>query len=117
MAFIRKRGISLLVPTQNSERTIELCLRSFADFPDEIIVVDNGSTDRTIEIVQALLRDMPNMKFYNAPYLKDLYENRQYAFERSRYSWIMRIDSDYIAYTNGPNNIMNFREIIINTKY
>ena len=52
MNFFRKRGISLLVPTQNAESTVELCLKSFMDFSDEMIVVDNGSTDNTISIVK-----------------------------------------------------------------
>ena len=113
--MFRKKGISLLVPTQNSEQTVELCLRSFAEFPDEMIVVDNGSTDRTIEIVRDLEGSIPNMRFYDAPHLKDLYANRQYALERSRYNWIVRIDSDYVAYTDGLRDIRHLRERVLQT--
>ncbi|HMP14585.1 MAG TPA: glycosyltransferase [Saprospiraceae bacterium] len=116
MRFFRKKGISLLVPTQNVEQTVELCLRSFKDFPDEMIVVDNGSTDNTIDIVRSLEGEIPNMRFYEAPHLKDLYENRQYAFERSKYEWIVRIDSDYIAYTSGQYDIKNLRAKILQTR-
>lgn len=116
MTFFRKKGISLLVPTQNVEQTVELCLRSFKDFPDEMIVVDNGSTDNTIAIVRSLEGEIPNMKFYEVPHLKDLYENRQYAFERSKYEWIVRIDSDYIAYTSGQYDIKNLRAKILQTR-
>jgi cellulose synthase/poly-beta-1,6-N-acetylglucosamine synthase-like glycosyltransferase len=47
------------VPVRNGEDTIEDCLRSLLeqDFPPErreILVVDNGSTDRTAEIVDSL---------------------------------------------------------------
>jgi glycosyltransferase involved in cell wall biosynthesis len=116
MSFFRSKGISLLVPTQNVEQTIEPCLRSFKNFPDEMIVVDNGSTDDTIDIVRSLEGEIPNMRFYEAPHLKDLYENRQYAFERSQYEWIVRIDSDYIAYTRGENSITNLRTLILSFK-
>ena len=116
MGILRKRGISLLVPTQNAEQTVELCLRSFAGFPDEMIVVDNGSTDRTIEIVRDLEGSIPNMRFYDAPHLKDLYANRQYALERSHYNWIVRIDSDYVAYTEGRYDIKKLREKILSTR-
>ncbi|EMG35706.1 glycosyl transferase [Desulfocurvibacter africanus PCS] len=110
-----KDGISLLVPTQNSEQTVELCLRSFAEFPDEMIIVDNGSTDRTKEIVLDTIRELPNARFFDCPELKDLYHNRQYAFEHSNFGWVMRIDSDYVAYTSGSHNICRLRERVLST--
>lgn len=116
MTLFRKSGISLLVPTQNSEHTVEMCIRSFAGLADEIIVVDNGSTDRTIAIVQQMEREFPILRFYNAPHLKHLYENRQYALERSSYKWIARIDSDFVAYTDGPLSSRNLRKIVLGTK-
>jgi len=50
--------ISFVIPTYNSEKTLERCLESIAkqDYPRdkiEIIVVDGGSKDRTIEIAQS----------------------------------------------------------------
>ena len=116
MISFREKGISLLIPTQNVEQTVELCLRSLKDFPDEIIVVDNGSTDGTIDIVKSIQHEIPNMQFYEAPFLKDLYENRQYAYERSRFNWIVRFDSDYIAHTSGVYCISKLRNKILNTK-
>src|SRR2546427_13222053 len=49
-------SISVIVPTYNSERTISECLTSLItqDYPRdkvEVIVVDGGSRDRTLEIV------------------------------------------------------------------
>jgi glycosyltransferase involved in cell wall biosynthesis len=45
--------VSFVIPTLDSERTLDVCLNSIVaqDYPDiELIVVDNGSKDRTIEI-------------------------------------------------------------------
>ena len=45
--------ISVIVPAYNAEKTIEKTIRSLLaqDWPDfEVIVVDDGSTDRTAEI-------------------------------------------------------------------
>jgi glycosyltransferase involved in cell wall biosynthesis len=49
--------VSIIVPARNSEQTIGPCVSSIlrADYPTdrrEVIVVDNGSTDRTAEIVR-----------------------------------------------------------------
>jgi glycosyltransferase involved in cell wall biosynthesis len=115
--FERKNGISVLVACQNEEAVVALCLLSFLEFGDELIVVDNGSTDRTKEIAQDLASMYPNkIKFYDAPELPDLYHNRQLAFSKSSYRWIVRCDSDYVAYTDGEYNIMRFREMLLSQK-
>ncbi|MDP9342124.1 MAG: glycosyltransferase [Actinomycetota bacterium] len=49
--------MSVVVPTRNSVRTIEECLRSIRDQrygPIELVVVDNDSTDGTWEVAQRL---------------------------------------------------------------
>ena len=50
--------VSVIIPVLNGERTIRECLVSFLrmDYPSEqreILVVDNGSTDRTAEIIKS----------------------------------------------------------------
>ena len=45
--------LSLIVIAKNEEASIGRCLRSAA-FADEKVVVDNGSTDKTVEIARAL---------------------------------------------------------------
>ena len=84
MAEKRKPGISVLIAAQNEEATIALCVRSFLEFGDELIVVDNGSTDYTKDIVRDLRLQYPKkINFFDKPELPDLYQNRQFAFEQS----------------------------------
>lgn len=42
--------ISLCMIVKNEEKTLDRCLQSVVGIPDEIIIVDTGSTDRTKEI-------------------------------------------------------------------
>lgn len=52
-----RKKISVIIPARNEEKYIESCIRSVKsqDFNDyEIIVVDNGSTDKTSEIAKKL---------------------------------------------------------------
>ncbi len=57
-------NVSIIIPTFNSEKTIQTNIESIIDqtFKDfEVIVVDNNSTDKTIEIIKS--KNIPNIKF------------------------------------------------------
>lgn len=45
--------ITVVIPCLNEEQGIEQVLRRMPDFVDEVIVVDNGSTDRTSEVAHS----------------------------------------------------------------
>jgi glycosyltransferase involved in cell wall biosynthesis len=54
---IRKGSVTVLIPARNEEKNIAACVRSFLSQlreSDEIIVINNGSTDRT----EAILKDL-----------------------------------------------------------
>jgi dolichol-phosphate hexosyltransferase len=46
--------ITVIVPCLNEEQGIEQVLRAMPEFVDEVIVVDNASTDRTSEVAASL---------------------------------------------------------------
>jgi len=46
--------ITVIIPCLNEEQGIERVLRAMPDFVDQVIVVDNGSTDRTWHVAAAL---------------------------------------------------------------
>ncbi|MBZ5583683.1 MAG: glycosyltransferase family 2 protein [Acidobacteriia bacterium] len=48
------QSITVIIPCLNEEQGIESVLRSMPEFVDEVIVVDNNSTDRTSEVAAAL---------------------------------------------------------------
>jgi glycosyltransferase involved in cell wall biosynthesis len=48
------QSITVIIPCLNEEQGVEKVLRSLPEFVDEIIVVDNNSTDRTSEVAASL---------------------------------------------------------------
>ena len=48
------QSITVIIPCLNEEAGVEQVLRDMPEFVDEIIVVDNGSTDRTGEVAASL---------------------------------------------------------------
>ena len=50
----KDQKITVIIPCLNEERGIEKVLKRMPAFVDQVIVVDNGSTDRTSDVSQAL---------------------------------------------------------------
>ena len=48
------QSIAVIIPSLNEEQGVEKILRGMPDFVDEVIVVDNNSTDRTSEVAASL---------------------------------------------------------------
>ncbi|RLA71823.1 MAG: glycosyltransferase family 2 protein, partial [Epsilonproteobacteria bacterium] len=83
-------SISVTMITKNASRYLAESLEALQQF-GEIIVLDNGSTDDTIDIA----RTFPNVQVYESPFigfgpLKNLVAS--YA----RNDWILSVDSDEV---------------------
>ncbi len=115
-AYLKKKGISVLVSCQDDHLTLRDCVESFLAFGDEIIVITNQATPETLELASALARELaPKVVHVCADEARDLYENRQAGLEHAKYRWVMRCDADYIAYgdEDGRQSISGLRERIL----
>ena len=62
---MEKELISIIIRTKNEERWIESCLEKINDQKKvnfEIVIVDNYSSDKTIQIVRKILKKNKNIK-------------------------------------------------------
>ena len=65
---MRSPFLSLIIPAHNEESRLPRALgQVFAflavqDYPSEVLVVENASTDRTLELAQKFLPDYPNLR-------------------------------------------------------
>ena len=85
--------ISILIPTYNSEKYIEKCLNSVISqtYPNiEIIIIDGGSTDKTLDIV----KKYKNIKIYRDPKNFGLGYSRNHAIEKCETDLFIFLDSD-----------------------
>jgi glycosyltransferase involved in cell wall biosynthesis len=107
-----KKGISAVIAMKDEEYTIEACIRSLTGFADQIICIDNGSIDQSVEIVKKLQNEINNLELVFMPGSL-LGECRNEGLKRTKYSWHLRWDADMIAHTTGLNSIKNLREEIL----
>jgi glycosyltransferase involved in cell wall biosynthesis len=74
--------VSVLIPARNEERTIAKALasvRASRGVEMEIIVMDDGSTDRTAQIVHDAANEDPRIRLVTAPDLPEGWNGKQHA--------------------------------------
>jgi len=80
--------ISGNIITLNEEANIADCINSLKKVCDEIVVVDSGSKDNTIEIAQSL-----GAKVIHQAYLGDGFQ-KNVALNHVTYDWVLSLDAD-----------------------
>lgn len=85
-----KQSLSVVLSVHNEEKQIEDALKSVKDLADEIIVVDNESTDRTRDIVKRLTKIILDHK--NTP--NTLNAPKNYGISKAKGDWILSLDAD-----------------------
>lgn len=83
-----KPRLSVIIITKNEERRLPWCLESVA-FADEIIVLDGGSTDRTLEIAKSRGARVEVSGTWNG---FGLQKNRALALATG--DWVLSLDAD-----------------------
>lgn len=79
--------LSIVVITKNEERRIKACLES-VKWADEMIVVDNGSEDGTLEVARRYTDKIFEVK------LADFASIRNLAMEKTKGEWVLFVDAD-----------------------
>lgn len=102
--------ISVVVACFNEEETIEGCVRTLLsqDAPCyEIVVVDNNSTDRTVDIVHSLMAEHPTVRLV-AETTQGLVPARNAGFDAARGDVLTRIDADVRVRPEWTSRILDF---------
>ncbi|MCG0276875.1 MAG: glycosyltransferase family 2 protein, partial [Thermosediminibacteraceae bacterium] len=81
--------LSLCLITKDEEKNISRCINSAKDIVDEIVVVDTGSKDRTVEIAESL-----GAKVIHTKWEDDYSKARNIAIENAKSDWILFLDAD-----------------------
>jgi len=104
--------ISAIVLTKNEEKNIERCLKSL-DFCNEIIVVDDYSGDKTVEIVHKVNvgvgHDRPVYKIFKRQLEKDFAQQRNFGLSKVTNDWVLFIDADEEISENLKLKIRNLK--------
>lgn len=86
---MRKEKISGCLIVKNEAEYLEKCIKSMLPILDELIIVDTGSTDNTIEVVQRYTK-----KVFAYNWQNDFAAARNYAISKAKMPWIIFLDAD-----------------------
>ena len=81
--------LSVVLAAHNEEKNIAQCLKSVADFADEIIVVDGESTDATAEIAHNY-----GARVISTTNKKNFHINKQMAMDEAKGQLVLQMDAD-----------------------
>ena len=80
--------LTIVIPTLNEEKDIYKTLSSIKDLADEILVIDSGSTDKTIDIAKQYGARVENHPFVSFS------ETRNFGDQEAKGEWVLSIEAD-----------------------
>lgn len=99
--------ISLCMIVKNEEEILPRCLASVKGLVDEIVVVDTGSSDRTIDIARSL-----GAVVYEYKWQDDFSAARNYAFAQGTSDYLFWLDADDVLEEDDASKLMSLKNSI-----
>lgn len=95
--------LSLSMIVKDEEKHLATCLASVAELVDEIIIVDTGSTDKTISIAESF-----GATVFHFPWINDFAAARNFGLKHCNSQWILYLDADETIAESQKNTIRPF---------
>lgn len=109
--FIPRKTLSVCMIVKDEERSIEKALKSVVSFADEVIVVDTGSTDRTVDIASGYTGCV-----YLHPWQEHFGDMRNISYSHAGCDYVMYFDADYEIDERNAEKINRLKEILTDEK-
>ncbi len=92
--------VTAIVPARDEEAVIGACIQSLASQPEigEILVVNDQSTDRTVNVVRGLMKKIPHLRLLESEGLPDGWVGKNHALwigvRQAKGAWLLFTDAD-----------------------
>jgi len=98
---VPKATVTAGIIVKNEERCIEKCIKALINAVDEILLIDTGSTDRTIEIA----KEYKQVKIVQFNWCDDFAAARNFGLNSIKTDWVIWIDADEELVVEDINSI------------
>lgn len=99
-------NLSLCMIVKNEEENMVQCLESVKSIVDEMIIIDTGSEDKTVEIAESF-----RAKVFHHPWKNDFAEARNVSLKHATCDWILVLDADEVI---APQDLPKIKALIRN---
>ena len=106
---MKKIRLSVVLATRNEEANLAKCLESVRQLADEIVVADERSTDKTVEIAKKY-----GAKIISVPHQENFHITKNIAIDAAKGEWILQLDADEVI---SPELAKEIISVIKNTEY
>lgn len=87
--------ISGIIICRNEEENISKVLDSLIDLKiDEIVVIDTGSEDGTLKIIETYIYQNSNIRMYRYQWKDSFSEARNFGIRKAKNDWLFFVDAD-----------------------
>lgn len=104
--------LSACTITKNEELNIGKSIDSYKDYVDEIIIVDTGSIDNTVEVAKS-----KGAKVFNFEWKNDFSAAKNFAIDKATGDWIIFLDADEWFADDSAKNIQEAIKDSISSNY
>ena len=96
--------ISLCMIVKDEEALLPRCLESIQGLVEEVIVVDTGSSDRTVELAQ-----QAGAQVYHFPWVGDFSQARNFSFSKATQQYCLWMDADDVLDTQYRSGFLQLK--------
>lgn len=105
-------SLSLCMIVKNEEKYLHNCLKSANDVVDEIVIVDTGSTDSTVNIAREF-----GAKIFHFEWINDFSAARNFALSKTTGDWILYLDADERLAPESYDEVLKIKQSNVKAGY